>query len=60
VVHRGAGLMLERDASPEAIAAAVRTLLEDPAYRQAARTLGDAIAADLTGRRAEDLLEALL
>jgi MGT family glycosyltransferase len=60
VVHRGAGLMLERDASPEAIAAAVRTLLEEPAYRQAARTLGDAIAADLTGRRAEDLLEALL
>lgn len=60
VVHRGAGLMLERDASPEAIAAAVRTVLEDSAYRQAARTLGDAITADLTGRRAEDLLEALL
>jgi len=60
VVHRGAGLMLERDARPEAIAGAVQRLLEDPRYRDAARTLGDAIAADLAGRSAEDLLEALL
>ena len=59
VVHRGAGLMLERDARPEAIAGAVQMLLEDPRYRDAARTLGDAIAADLAGRSAEDLLEAL-
>lgn len=60
IVHRGAGLMLERDASPEAIAGAVQTLLAEPAYARAARTLGDAITADLANRRAEDLLEALL
>lgn len=59
-VHRGAGLMLERDAAPEAIAAAVQALLTDPAYTQAARTLGDAITADRGNRRAEDLIEALL
>jgi UDP:flavonoid glycosyltransferase YjiC (YdhE family) len=51
--------MLERDARPEAIAGAVQMLLEDPGYRDAARTLGDAIAADLAGRSAEDLLEVL-
>jgi MGT family glycosyltransferase len=60
VVHRGAGLMLERGATPEAIAEAVRALLDVPGYARAARTLGDAIAADLAGRRAEDLIEALL
>lgn len=60
IVHRGAGLMLERDASPEAIAGAVKALLAEPAYARAARTLGDAITADLANRRAEDLLEALL
>ncbi len=60
VVHRGAGLMLERDAAPEAIAEAVQALLDAPAYRAAARALGAAIAEDLAGRRAEDLLEALL
>ena len=60
VVHRGAGLMLERNATPEAIAEAVRALLDAPGYAAAARTLGDAIAADLAGRCAEDLIEALL
>lgn len=60
VVHRGAGLMLEREAAPEAIAAAVQALLADPACREAARTFGVAIAEDLANRRAEDLLEALL
>ena len=60
VVHRGAGLMLERDATPEAIADAVRTLLADPAYAAAAAALGSAIAADAAARAAEDLIEALL
>jgi len=60
VVHRGAGLMLERDASPEKIAEAVTMLLTDPAYRDAAAVLGKAIAADLVARSAEDQLEALL
>lgn len=60
VVHRGAGLMLERDAAPSAIAEAVRTLLEDPGYAAAARALGEAIATDAAARSAEDLIEALV
>ncbi len=60
VVHRGAGLMLERDAAPEVIGAAVQALLDTPTYRDAARTFGAAIAEDLAHRRAEDLIEALL
>lgn len=60
VVQRGAGLMLERDATPEAIAEAVTMLLSDEHYREAARALGAAIRADLDRRSAEDLLEALL
>lgn len=60
VVHRGAGLMLERDATPAAIADAVRTLLDDPAYATAAKALGEAITADAAARSAEDLIEVLL
>lgn len=60
VVERGAGLMLERTASPDAIAGAVTTLLGDAGYREAAAKLGAAIRADLEGRSAESRLEALL
>lgn len=60
VVHRGAGLMLERTATPDAIAEAVRLLLEDASYREAAARLGAAVAHDLAERSAEDQLEALL
>lgn len=60
VTHRGAGLMLERDAPPEKIAEAVKTLLADPNFRDAAAALGGGIAADLAARSAEDRLEALL
>ena len=60
VTARGAGLMLERDASPEKIAAAVTRLLGDPAYRAAAAALGAAIAADMAARDAEGVLEALI
>ncbi len=60
VTARGAGLMLERDASPEKIAAAVQTLLEEPAYREAAARLGAAIATDLAARDAEGTLEGML
>lgn len=57
---RGAGLMLERDAAPERIAAAVQTLLGEPAYREAAARLGAAIAADLAARDAEGVLERVV
>lgn len=60
VVARGAGLMLERDAAPEKIAEAVTQLLGDPAYREAAARLGDAIRADMDARSAEAELEAML
>lgn len=60
VTARGAGLMLERDAAPGKIAGAVTQLLEDAAYREAARTLGATIAADMAGRGAEGALEAML
>lgn len=60
VTARGAGLMLERDATPERIAGAVAQLLAEPAFRPAAATLGAAIAADMAGRSAETELEAML
>jgi len=60
VTARGAGLMLERDATPAKIAAAVTQLLDDPAPRAAAGALGAAIATDMAARDAEDVLEALL
>lgn len=59
VTHRGAGLMLERDASAEAIAEAVGRLLSEPSYRDATATLGGAIGADIAARSAEDTLERL-
>jgi len=60
VTARGAGLMLERTATPEAIAQAVTRLLNEPGFREAAGALGQAICADAGARSAEDALEALL
>lgn len=58
VVSRGAGLTLAADASPEAIASAVRRLLDDPSFRAAAAALGAQIRADVANRNAANLLEA--
>ncbi|MDP1736051.1 MAG: glycosyltransferase [Caulobacter sp.] len=60
VVARGAGLMLERDAAPGRIAEAVSRLLAEASFREAAVTLGQAIAADMAARSAEAELEAML
>ncbi|MGR4866823.1 glycosyltransferase [Caulobacter sp. LARHSG274] len=60
VTHRGAGLTLPADAAPDAIAAAVRRLLDEPAFRTAAQTLGAAIRADEAARDAAAALEALV
>ncbi len=60
VVARGAGLRLGPDASVDAIAAAIADLLETPSYREAAKTLGQAITADAEARRAADLIEGLV
>ena len=59
VVHRGAGLTLPADADVDTIAAAVRRLLDEPAFRTAAQTLGAAIRADEAARDAAAVLEGL-
>jgi MGT family glycosyltransferase len=59
VAHRGAGLTLPADAGPDQIAAAVRRLLDEPAFKAAAETLGAAIRADEAARDAAAALEAL-
>jgi MGT family glycosyltransferase len=59
VAHRGAGLTLPADASPDAIAAAARRLLDEPAFKAAAETLGATIRADEAARNAAATLEAL-
>ncbi|MEJ2814423.1 glycosyltransferase [Caulobacter sp. CCG-8] len=59
IVHRGAGLTLPADADSDAIAAAVRCLLDEPAFRTAAQTLGAAIRADEAARDAAAVLEGL-
>jgi hypothetical protein len=46
VVARGAGLNLPPAASSSEISGALRRLLEDPAFAQSARQLGDAVAAE--------------
>jgi MGT family glycosyltransferase len=58
--HRGAGLMLHKDAPPAEIRAALVRLLTEDHFRIAARKLGDAIRGDIEHRDAEDRIEALL
>ena len=62
IVARGAGLRLDPSASAEAIGAAVMRLITEPGFRQAARTWGGAIRAEVeaAGDVAVDQLEALL
>jgi len=60
VVAAGAGLRLSRDADAAAIAAGLKTLIEDASYREAAARLGAEISADVAHRDAEAQLEVLL
>lgn len=60
VTARGAGLSLSRDSSPEALAAAIRRLLDEPAFQTQAQALGAVIAADVAARSAEEELERLV
>jgi MGT family glycosyltransferase len=59
-LSRGAGLQLPPDASAEAIRTALSSLLEEPAFKTAATSLGAAIARDEANRSAEAELEALI
>jgi MGT family glycosyltransferase len=46
VIARGAGVKIKATVDPDTIAAAVRHVLDDPSYREAAARLGQAIRAD--------------
>ena len=59
VTERGAGLQLGQDAEPEAIAEAVRRLLDEPAFAEHAAQLGARIREDAAGDAAVAELEAL-
>jgi MGT family glycosyltransferase len=59
-VDRGAGLMLNKDASPDEIRAALGRLLSEDHFRAAARDLGERIRRDIANRDAEDRIEAML
>ena len=59
VAHHGAGLRLKAKAKPEAIAAAVRRVIEEPAFAEGARRIAAAIAAETAEDRAVTELEAV-
>jgi UDP:flavonoid glycosyltransferase YjiC (YdhE family) len=59
VVARGAGVRLRPDASPEQIRNAIRRVLGEPRFREAARRLGTTIAAEDGARTAAEELERL-
>jgi MGT family glycosyltransferase len=61
VLRLGAGVRVNKDASPDRIAAAVRRVLEEPAYADAARRFAATLADEARSRpSAADRAEALL
>ncbi|MGE3908501.1 MAG: glycosyltransferase [Chloroflexota bacterium] len=60
VVSRGAGVRLDRDASPQEIRAAIRRVLDEPSFRESARRLGSALADDDGARTAAEEIESLV
>jgi MGT family glycosyltransferase len=59
VVHHGAGLRLKPKASTDAIARAVRRVIDEPSFRANAGRLADAIAVETSEDRAAMELEGL-
>ena len=59
VQHHGAGLRLKTKAKPEAIAQAVRRVLDEPSFAAGAERLAAAIAAETASDRAAEELEEL-
>jgi MGT family glycosyltransferase len=59
VTARGAGVRVKPSTKPAVIAAALRGVLDDPAYRSAAERLGAALRADAHSGAAIDALERL-
>jgi MGT family glycosyltransferase len=61
VVRLGAGIRVPRSASPEDLAGAVRRVLDEPAYREAAGAFAGVLAEEARTRpRAADRAEAML
>jgi UDP:flavonoid glycosyltransferase YjiC (YdhE family) len=60
IVARGAGLLLDADASVTEIRTALRRLLDEPSFREAARRLGQPMVNDRAEARAADELEAIV
>ncbi len=59
VAHHGAGIRLKPSAKPDAIAAAVRRVIEEPAYRAGAERIAAAIRDEIAQDRAAQELESL-
>jgi MGT family glycosyltransferase len=59
VVAHGAGLRLRPSAKPRRIAAAVRRLLDEPAFRENARRIGRVVEEDVAADRAVHALEGV-
>ncbi len=59
IAERGAGLVLSRTATTDEILTALGRLLEDPAFRAAARQLGDAVAEEAKAATLVEDIEAL-
>jgi UDP:flavonoid glycosyltransferase YjiC (YdhE family) len=60
VTWRGAGLSLTPDAPTEAILDALQRLLNEPAFAEAARSLGGRVAAEIADSDVVETLEALV
>jgi MGT family glycosyltransferase len=60
VVHRGAGTRLDPSAEPQAIAAALTDVLEEPNYRRSAERIASAIAEETATDSAVEEIEALI
>ena len=59
VTSRGAGLVLNRSASPVALASAIREVLQDDRYREAARLLGENVRREASSDSLVRELEAI-
>jgi len=57
VVHTGAGIRLPKNASADALRAAISQITEDPRYRAAARAMAARLAAERDDNRVVDELE---
>ena len=60
VEHRGAGIRLDAFAEPQAISEAVRDVLDEPRFREAAGRIADAIAEETAEDRVVAEIEALV